>query len=288
MGHDRGGGGGASAAALAALGSGGGSAAASTTSIASSSAFSGPGPNGAAGTVGPGGAVSLPGAPLAANSIGNKPAIAGSSLYQACLALRDRLWCVPEFGDTFLDANSVPEALAGPSDNTPESMRPRFPSSDPVTQLWQCFRLGAPLCWLYNRLQPDAPLPLSQDATRSNANECKKQVAKFIMALQHKLGWDAGEIFTVSQLYLNDTNGFVKVVRTISTLLDLFEARGLLVQAPQSAFADDLEKPSDDRAWIVRELLNTERKYVQDLEVLQVRRLSDISRVITIDPVDQR
>jgi cell division control protein 24 len=29
------------------------------------------------------------------------------------------------------------------------------------------------------------------------------------------------------------------------------------------------QKPSDDRAFIVRELLESERKYVQDLEVLQ-------------------
>lgn len=60
-------------------------------------------------------------------------------------------------------------------------------------------------------------------------------------------------------------------MRTISKLLDIFEARGLLtapVNAP-SASADVLEKPSDDRAWIVRELLDTERKYVQDLEVMQ-------------------
>lgn len=61
------------------------------------------------------------------------------------------------------------------------------------------------------------------------------------------------------------------MVRTISKLLDIFEARGLLTapaHAP-SASADVLEKPSDDRAWIVRELLDTERKYVQDLEVMQ-------------------
>lgn len=207
---------------------------------------------------GPGGATLTTGAPIAANTIGNKPAIAGSSLYQACLSLRDRLWSVPNFGETFLDINQD-----DPLSST------KIPSSDPVTQLWQCFRLGAPLCWLYNQLHPDTPLPLSQDANRNNANECKKQVAKFIMALQHNLRWDPDAIFTVSQLYLNDTNGFVKVVRTISKLLDVFEARGLLIEAPQSAATDELEKPSDDRAWIVRELLNTERKYVQDLEVLQ-------------------
>lgn len=227
----------------------------------------------------------MSGAPLAANTIGNKPAVAGSSLYQACLTLRDRLWCVPEFGEAFLSqSNDSPNdsSAGGPSvaanppgiSSAPPSpksgnAKPRLNSSDPVTQLWQCFRLGAPLCWLFNKLGPRNPLPINPDANRSNANECKKQVAKFIIALNHELTWDSDDIFTISCLYLNDTNGFVKVIRTISKLLDVFEARGLLTEAPTSATSDELEKPSDDRAWIVKELLDTERKYVQDLEVMQ-------------------
>lgn len=237
------------------------------------------------GGMGPGGAMLMSGAPLAANTIGNKPAVAGSSLYQACLTLRDRLWCVPEFGEAFLSqSNDSPNdsSAGGPSvaanppgiSSAPPSpksgnAKPRLNSSDPVTQLWQCFRLGAPLCWLFNKLGPRNPLPINPDANRSNANECKKQVAKFIIALNHELTWDSDDIFTISCLYLNDTNGFVKVIRTISKLLDVFEARGLLTEAPTSATSDELEKPSDDRAWIVKELLDTERKYVQDLEVMQ-------------------
>lgn len=226
----------------------------------------------------------MTGAPMAANTIGNKPAVAGSSLYQACLALRDRLWCVPEFGETFFvqtnessPLNDVPQSsVVGGISSAPASpkpshatVRPKVNSSDPVTQLWQCFRLGAPLCWMFNKLSPRNELPINPDANRSNANVCKKQVAKFIIALNHELEWDPDDIFTVSQLYLNDTNGFVKVVRTISKLLDVFESRGLLMEAPTSAGTEELEKPSDDRAWIVRELLDTERKYVQDLEVMQ-------------------
>jgi cell division control protein 24 len=226
----------------------------------------------------------MSGAPLSANTIGNKPAVAGSSLYQACLTLRDRLWCVTDFGEAFLvqsvDSPTTNEAgssasIGGYSSAPASPKTTHIPSkakvnpSDPVTQLWQCFRLGAPLCWLFNKLGPRNELPINPDANRSNANECKKQVAKFIIALNHELGWDSDDIFTVSQLYLNDTNGFVKVIRTISKLLDVFESRGLLNEAPTSAITEELQKPSDDRAWIVRELLDTERKYVQDLEVMQ-------------------
>lgn len=236
---------------------------------------------------GPGGLSLSSGAPIAANTIGNKPAVAGSSLYQACLSLRDKLWCVPMFGETWL-AN-LNESVS-PNDNTTNSStgissaphspkisynnaatttKPKINASDPVTQLWQCFRLGAPLCWLFNAMGPAEDLFINPDANRSNANECKKQVAKYIMAVRQELGWSTEEMFTVSQLYLNDTNGFVQVIRTITKFVDEFERRGLLTEAPTSAGTDELEKPSDDRAWIVRELLDTERKYVQDLEVMQ-------------------
>lgn len=222
----------------------------------------------------------MAGAPLAANTIANKQAVAGSSLYQACLNLRDRLYSVPGFGEAYLDELSVTSAVSSSSNPDPLSPTARSPtsptdapapksSSDPVTQLWQCFRLGSPLCALFNTMSPDVELPVNPDANRSNANACKAQVMKFIIALKEKLGWDPDDIFTVSQLYLNDTNGFVKVVRTINRLLDVFEERGLLIETNRKSDNDDLDHPSDDRAKVIRELLTTERKYVQDLEVMQ-------------------
>lgn len=226
----------------------------------------------------------MAGAPVAANTIGNKQAVASSSLYQACLNLRDRLYCVPGFGEAYLDEAGLQSAISptsAPADpfsaansGSPLSphgnfVAPKASSSDPVTQLWQCFRLGSPLCALFNTMNPDVELPVNPDANRSNANACKAQVMKFIIALKEKLGWDSDDIFTVSQLYLNDTNGFVKVVKTINRLLDIFEERGLLLKSSRRSETEDLEQPSDDRAKVIRELLTTERKYVQDLEVLQ-------------------
>nr|QBH67572.1 putative CDC24-GTP/GDP exchange factor [Ustilago esculenta] len=248
----------------------------STISAGASSADGGIG----ASLIGPGGAALMAGAPAAANTIANKQAVAGSSLYQACLNLRDRLCCVPGFGEAYLDemiANSAtsPSTSSDPlsptvgSPTSPTGAPGRKSSSDPVTQLWQCFRLGSPLCALFNTMNPEVELPVNPDANRSNANACKAQVMKFIIALKEKLGWDPDDIFTVSQLYLNDTNGFVKVVRTINRLLDVFEERGLLIETNRKSDNDDLDHPSDDRAKVIRELLTTERKYVQDLEVLQ-------------------
>ncbi|CBQ71165.1 related to CDC24-GTP/GDP exchange factor for Cdc42p [Sporisorium reilianum SRZ2] len=231
--------------------------------------------------IGPGGAALMAGAPAAANTIANKQAVAGSSLYQACLNLRDRLYSVPGFGEAYLDEMAATNSAVSPSTasdplsptagspTSPTGAPARKSSSDPVTQLWQCFRLGSPLCALFNTMNPDVELPVNPDANRSNANACKAQVMKFIIALKEKLGWDPDDIFTVSQLYLNDTNGFVKVVRTINRLLDVFEERGLLIETNRKSDNDDLDHPSDDRAKVIRELLTTERKYVQDLEVMQ-------------------
>lgn len=252
--------------------------ASAASSVASSSADGGIGSS----LIGPGGAALMAGAPAAANTIANKQAVAGSSLYQACLNLRDRLYCVPGFGEAYLDEISAPSltspstpsdplspTVSASSPTSPDAAPIRKSSSDPVTQLWQCFRLGSPLCALFNTLNPDVELPVNPDANRSNANACKAQVMKFIIALKEKLGWDPDDIFTVSQLYLNDTNGFVKVVRTINRLLDVLQERGLLIETNRKSDNDDIDHPSDDRAKVIRELLTTERKYVQDLEVLQ-------------------
>lgn len=212
------------------------------------------------------------GAPTAANTIANKPAVAGSGLYQSCVILRERLWCVPGFGDRFLQETSSDDAQAlnGASASATSSPNRYLASSnDPVTQLFDVFRKGAPLVELYNLLDPAKPLPTDLGDTGNSANACKKLVAKFIIALQNELGFDADEMFTVMQVYRENTNDWVKVVRVISKVIDKLEERGLLIESERPAHIEDMSKPSDDRAWIVKELIESERKYVQDLEVLQ-------------------
>lgn len=58
--------------------------------------------------------------------------------------------------------------------------------------------------------------------------------------------------------------------RVVSKLVDKLEERGILIESERSHnMYDSNAKPCDDRAWIVKELIDSERKYVQDLEVLQ-------------------
>ena len=54
-------------------------------------------------------------------------------------------------------------------------------------------------------------------------------------------------------------------------ILDVLESRGLLLESSEELVdASATVQPVDDGARVVRELLDTERKYVQDLEVMQV------------------
>ncbi|WFD25359.1 Guanine nucleotide exchange factor for Cdc42p [Malassezia nana] len=189
------------------------------------------------------------------------------SLYQSCVELVRRLSCVPGFSAEFLGRGDIAVGIE-PGISTPVS-----PLSDPVSTLWQCFRLGRSLCTLFNlyagRTGLD-PIPLSVDPKLSNANACKALVMRFVIALKEKVGWPPDDTFTVSQLYLNDTNGFVRVVRTVNELLNLMEAVGLLV--PGTHVLDEPAagaSPRDQHAMVAQELLDSERRYVHDLETLQ-------------------
>lgn len=67
-----------------------------------------------------------------------------------------------------------------------------------------------------------------------------------------------------------------QVISTVTRFLELLEERGKLV--PKSQVEEDAESSAaalaqnalDPRARTVKEILESERKYVQDLEVLQV------------------
>lgn len=62
----------------------------------------------------------------------------------------------------------------------------------------------------------------------------------------------------------------LKVINTVTKLLQKLEDAGVL----EPAAAPDPVAPSaprDERSMVVKEILDSERKYVQDLEVLQVR-----------------
>lgn len=60
------------------------------------------------------------------------------------------------------------------------------------------------------------------------------------------------------------------MTRTVQRILDILKERNLLLERGSTEASPEAEKkPLDSRARVVKELVDTERKYVQDLEILQ-------------------
>ncbi|KAH7397552.1 BcCDC24, RhoGEF protein [Cadophora sp. MPI-SDFR-AT-0126] len=179
---------------------------------------------------------------------------ASRSLYQICVNLRQRLATVPDFDAHLNDSDSEDEG---------EDM-------DPVSSLWRCLRKGTPLMTIYNSLKP--PEPLKIDEKIPEAKRPKIAAFKFVEAcLKGDLKLPPGECFSLQDLFGDDTTGFVKVTQVINIVLDVAEQKGNLLTSekndavPAAAMAGSQMSYRDH---VVRELVDTERKYVQDLENL--------------------
>ncbi|CAK7204338.1 Guanine nucleotide exchange factor for Cdc42p [Sporothrix eucalyptigena] len=193
---------------------------------------------------------------VATSNIINQKADASRSLYQICVALKQRLAQVPGFEVHLQELEHLERDVT---------------SGDPVEGLWQMFRSGLPLLTIYNALQPEVPLELAQnDMEASDMKRSKIATFKFIRACLSDLNIPAPECFVIADLIGTDTTGFVKVTTVVNHVLDLAKERGLLlhVQDSPDEEADGPASQLSYRDYIVRELVDTERKYVQDLENL--------------------
>ena len=84
-------------------------------------------------------------------------------------------------------------------------------STDPVTQLWDCFALGVPLCYLLNLLPPPIQAVAVDTDTFDATNDKirKRAIAQFAMGVRQI---DGCPTFTVTDLWdRSSTDGFVKV-----------------------------------------------------------------------------
>ncbi|RKF63852.1 Rho guanine nucleotide exchange factor scd1 [Golovinomyces cichoracearum] len=190
---------------------------------------------------------------VATNNIINQRADASRSLYQICVNLRVRLANVPGLSEYLEDSDD---------DNQGEE-------TDPVSSLWRCLRKGTPLLSIYNFVLASEPLRIDENVPV--VKRSKTAAFKFIEAcLKGNLHIPAGDCFSLQDLFGDDTTGFVKVTQVINKILDKAEERGVLLTSEQ-----DESKPAampgtqmSYRDHVVRELVDTERKYVQDLENL--------------------
>lgn len=196
-----------------------------------------------------------------ANLVMNRPADNDRSLYNMCKSLRDRFLDIPNIRP-FLEDDST-------SSTASITMLPPTISLDPVTQLWMLFRLGAPLCMLFNMLDPRTPLTVDPHAAANrdsiDVRTCKRSVYDFVQGCKAELGYSDDELFTISNLFSDNTGDLIKVMRTVTMVVETLEARHLL---PPKTPRNSIVPTRDSRYNVVQEMLQTERKYVQDLEVL--------------------
>jgi cell division control protein 24 len=134
----------------------------------------------------------------ASDNVLNKRADKDTSLFQRCLTLQLRLRAIPGFERWLCEEEDRAD------DDEPV---------DPVTLLWRTFRRGYPLMELYNALGPRNPLviPNANADEKSQKKHEKMATYKFIQACVNELGVSQEGCFILSDLYGDDTTGFVKV-----------------------------------------------------------------------------
>ncbi|KAI1788418.1 hypothetical protein LXA43DRAFT_120387 [Ganoderma leucocontextum] len=191
-----------------------------------------------------------------------------TSLYQQCSSLRTRLIHLQDFSVSFSVAAQ------------PDSARR---STDPVTQLWDVFAIALPL------LPQSASVPIVVEADihsfdPTNERTKKHAIVLFAMNVKQVPGCEGS---TVRDLWdRNSTDGFVRVVSNVINLVQQLPDDLFLQSAPSSptiasalastesltsdnSLAAPSIEPGGARVNIIKELVDTERKYVQDLEVMQ-------------------
>ncbi|KAJ1776100.1 Guanine nucleotide exchange factor for Cdc42p, partial [Coemansia sp. RSA 1824] len=192
----------------------------------------------------------------------NTPA---ASIYQKSLNLLDKLACIDGF-ETYL--KSLLE-------DTTRDAKNGTPYLNPIQLLWDTFRQGTSLCVIYNALQPVEPLSTTLDESSNLLRQRKDRVYRFVKACKDNRIVREEDLFTISELFKDDTNSFVKVLKTIEAVVDTIEGRGLLdmsrmTEKPSARFAEaQMGPPQDNRERLIKEFVDTERKYVHDLEQLQ-------------------
>lgn len=197
-----------------------------------------------------------PSGPIAAsNSVLNSRAGTESSLFQICVNLRARLMNVP----------GVRVILEEEEEDADED-------TDPVTLLWRTFRRGYPLMTLYNALNPAEPLYVDESKVR-DVKRPQAATFKFLQACIRDLRFPSEDCFIISDLYGDDTTGFVKVASVVNRVLDVLVQQGVISadrdEATRGGADPSTGSKKSQREHIIAELVNTERTYVKHLELLE-------------------
>jgi cell division control protein 24 len=184
----------------------------------------------------------------------------GESLYRQCINLRRRLSGVPGFRP-YID----------------EMEEREIEGADPVSSLWQCFRSGIPLLTIYNASNPEeGDLAISSKVPEKKHG--KEAAFLFIKSCMRQMEIPSADTFTVTDLYSDNTTGFLKVIKLVNRVLDILQLSGKLHASTDSEGSRDgtdspastIDKPKmTKKQHILKELVETEKQYVIHLLNLQ-------------------
>lgn len=140
-------------------------------------------------------------------------------------------------------------------------------SVDPVTQLWKLFQQGTPLCMVFNDVKPENAITVVRT---DDLRMSKKAVYDFLIAVKMNLDFEDESMFTISNVFSDNTHDLLKIVSVVERLLEMKKPK---TDEEKSELSDPLPefgelKITDERSKVFRELIQTERKYVLDLELL--------------------
>ncbi|KAJ7918215.1 hypothetical protein B0H13DRAFT_2438310 [Mycena leptocephala] len=146
-------------------------------------------------------------------------------------------------------------------------------SIDPITQLWDLFSLGIPLCYIFDLLPEEDGFTkinhaqFNQEQYTANPDRAKKPSYKEVRAEN-----PACETFTVTDLWgRNSTDGFSKYdLCRFAHVEDLLALRDNSPDNPKPAL------PTRTQENIIRELVETERKYGKDIELMLEKEFGEV------------
>lgn len=131
-------------------------------------------------------------------------------------------------------------------------------SYDPVTPIAKLFRQGAPLCLILNALNVESPIDI---VNSDDMRVCKTSIYQFMTVCKLNLNIRDDELFPITTVFSDNTTHLIKIIQSVNFVLNL-EPSFISPPIPDQILI------TDSRSKIVKELIETERKYVQALELL--------------------
>jgi cell division control protein 24 len=131
-------------------------------------------------------------------------------------------------------------------------------SYDPVTAISKLFRQGTPLCLLFNAIKPENSIEI---ISSDDLKICKMNIYQFLSACKLNLNIRDDELFPVTMIFSDNTAHLLRVIHSINFVLNLEPS---FISPP----IPDQLKITDSRSKIIKELIETERRFVQDLKIL--------------------